>query len=64
MAAAGLPTDGLLAEGDFTFASGTAAATRLLGGPDRPTAIIASSDQMALATLEVARERDLDVPGR
>ncbi|WP_432767584.1 MAG: substrate-binding domain-containing protein [Sphingopyxis sp.] len=64
MAAAGLPTDGLLAEGDFTFASGTAAATRLLGGPDRPTAIIASSDQMALATLEVARERDLDVPGQ
>ena len=30
--------------------------------PKRPTAIIASNDQMTLATLEVARERGLSVP--
>ena len=62
MAAAGLPTDDLLAEGDFSAASGEAAARQLLALPDRPTAIIASNDQMSLATLGVARERGLDVP--
>ncbi|MFN3434261.1 MAG: LacI family DNA-binding transcriptional regulator [Sphingomonas sp.] len=62
MASAGLATDGLLAQGDFGFASGRAAATALLGGPIPPSAIIASNDQMALATLELARERGLSVP--
>src|SRR3546814_13760062 len=56
-------TDGLLVEGDFTFASGAAAARQLLDRANPPTAIIASSDQMALATLEVARDRGLGVPG-
>lgn len=59
---AGLATDGLLAQGDFGYASGEAAARQLLDGPKRPTAIIASSDPMALAVLEVAREKGLDVP--
>ncbi|MGN3974225.1 LacI family DNA-binding transcriptional regulator [Tsuneonella sp. SYSU-LHT278] len=62
MIEAGLPTDGLLAEGDFSFASGERAASRLLDRPDPPTAIIASNDQMALATLEHARSRGLSVP--
>ncbi|WP_084758280.1 LacI family DNA-binding transcriptional regulator [Sphingopyxis macrogoltabida] len=62
MAEAGVATDGLLAEGDFGFASGEAAAAQLLDGADRPTAIIASNDQMALATLETARSRGLEVP--
>ncbi len=62
MAAAGLDTTGLLAAGDFSHASGRAAALRLLDPPDRPTAIIASNDQMAIATLEVARELGLAVP--
>lgn len=62
MADARLSTDGLLAQGDFGFASGRAAATALLDGANPPTAIVASSDQMALATLELARERGLDVP--
>lgn len=62
MAAAGAATDGLLAAGDFSYASGEAAARQLLSGPDRPTAIIASNDQMALATLEVARALGLAVP--
>ncbi|MXO59476.1 LacI family DNA-binding transcriptional regulator [Altererythrobacter salegens] len=62
MAEAGVPTDGLLERGDFSFASGEKAARKLLKSPQRPTAIIASNDQMALATLKVARELGLDVP--
>jgi LacI family transcriptional regulator len=62
MDAAGLPADGLLAAGDFTYASGKAAAAQLLGASPAPTAIVASNDQMALATLEVGRERGLAVP--
>jgi LacI family transcriptional regulator len=62
MAEAGLSIDGLLANGDFSYASGQQAAHQLLAGPDRPTAIIASNDQMALATLEVARALRLSVP--
>jgi len=62
MEEAGLPCDGLLAEGDFGFASGERAAEKLLDLDAPPTAIIASSDQMSLAVLEVARRRGLDVP--
>lgn len=63
MAEAGLPTDGLLAEGDFSYASGEAAARRLLGASPPATAIIVSNDQMALATLDVAHDLGLSVPG-
>ena len=62
MEAAGLPCDGLCAEGDFGYASGKAAAEQLLALADPVTAIIASSDQMAGATLDLARERGLRVP--
>jgi LacI family transcriptional regulator len=62
MAAAGLDQSGLLAQGDFSFASGEQAARDLLERPDRPTAIIASNDQMALAVLETARALGLGVP--
>lgn len=62
MAAAGLDTGGLLAKGDFSFASGEAAARHLLGLADPATAIIASNDQMALAALDVARDMELAVP--
>lgn len=61
MQAAGLSTD-LCERGDFTYASGEDAARRLLAEQDRPTAIIASNDQMALATNAVARELGLAVP--
>ena len=60
---AGLRHDDLCEKGDFGFESGMVAASRLLNRADPPTAIIASSDQMALGTLEVARERGLEVPG-
>lgn len=59
---AGLPHEGLLAQGDFSYTSGEHAATELLDLPEPPTAIVASNDQMALATLEVARKRGIDVP--
>ena len=62
MDTAGLKTDGLLALGDFSHASGRAAALNLLMRADPPTAIIASNDQMTLATLELARERGMAVP--
>ncbi len=62
MSGAGLSTDDLLQQGDFSFASGRSAAERLLDRSERPTAVVASNDQMALATLEVARTLGLDVP--
>jgi len=62
MAASGFRTDNLFVEGDFSFASGEAAARKLLGPVDRATAIIGSNDQMTLAALDVAREFGLRVP--
>ncbi|HEY0623200.1 LacI family DNA-binding transcriptional regulator [Sphingomonas sp.] len=61
MAEAGLSTDGLLAQGDFSHQSGRDATPLLLEAG--ATAIVASNDQMTLGALEVARERGLDVPG-
>lgn len=62
MAGAGFDCSGLLAEGDFSYVSGEAATRQLLNGANPPTAIIASNDQMALATLEVARSMGFSVP--
>ena len=62
MAERGLTTQSLLAQGDFSFASGEQAAHALLTSPTRPSAIIASNDQMALAALQVARRLNLRVP--
>lgn len=62
MAAAGFATEGLLARGDFGYESGARAAAALLDGATPPTAIVASSDRMTLAALEVARERGIEVP--
>lgn len=62
MSESGLGVDGMLAEGDFSFASGERAAEALLSLEHPPTAIIASNDQMALATLERAKNRGLIVP--
>ncbi|WP_324826707.1 LacI family DNA-binding transcriptional regulator [Qipengyuania zhejiangensis] len=59
---AGLAHDDLCARGDFGFDSGLVAATELLDLADPPTAIIASSDQMTLATMEVAQQRGLVIP--
>ena len=59
---AGLSTDDLCQRGDFGFESGAAAAEKLLSLAPAPTAIIASSDQMTLAALALARKHGLRVP--
>jgi LacI family transcriptional regulator len=51
-----------VAPGDFTFASGVEATRQLLAPGEPVTAILASSDQMALAALQVARAQGLEVP--
>ena len=56
--------DKLIAEGDYTFASGMAAAARLLDGPAPPTAIFACNDLMAAGVLKAAEQRGLAVPGQ
>ncbi|WP_370177607.1 LacI family DNA-binding transcriptional regulator [Alteriqipengyuania sp.] len=62
LAQAGIPSDGLSAGGDFSYDSGFAAAEKLLVRDPRPTAILASNDQMAMAAMDVAAERGLAVP--
>jgi len=51
-----------IAQGDFSFASGLAAAEQLLDQARPPTAIFASNDDMAAAVVSVAHRRHLDVP--
>jgi LacI family transcriptional regulator len=62
MADAGLAHEDLIARGDFSYESGVTAANELLDLKDRPTAIIAGNDQMALAVLDIANKRGLKVP--
>ncbi len=62
MAAAGLDHGDLLAEGDFGYESGEKGARQLLSLEEPVTGIIASSNQMALASLTVARTQGLEVP--
>ena len=64
MRAAGLEANALVAHGDFTFRSGEEAARRWLALPQPPTGIVASSDQMSLGALEVAKSANFDVPGK
>ncbi|MFZ0266086.1 LacI family DNA-binding transcriptional regulator [Caulobacter sp.] len=52
-----------IAQGDFSFTSGLAAAEQLLDAAPPPTAIFASNDDMAAAAVSVAHRRHLDVPG-
>lgn len=63
MAAHGLEVPAeYLAQGLFTYRSGLDAATRLLSQPDPPSAIFASNDDMAAATVAVAHRLNFDVP--
>jgi LacI family transcriptional regulator len=65
LAAAGIPVDEtLLRPGQFVSEFGRQAARELLTLDQPPTAIFAANDLTALATLEVAAELDIDVPGR
>ena len=57
------PDPDLVAQGFFTYLSGLEAAERLLSLASAPTAIFASNDDMAAATVAAAHRRGLDVPG-
>jgi LacI family transcriptional regulator len=60
LTAAGLQPS-LSLDGDFTYASGFEAASRLLAS-DAPTAIFAANDQMALGAMDAAWAAGLSVP--
>ena len=52
----------LIASGNFTYRSGLEAAEHLLALEQRPTAIFASNDDMAAATIAAAHRHHLDIP--
>ncbi|WP_343614222.1 LacI family DNA-binding transcriptional regulator [Novosphingobium sp.] len=56
------PDPSLVAQGYFTYRSGLEAAGTILDAHDAPTAIFASNDDMAAATVATAHARQLDVP--
>jgi LacI family transcriptional regulator len=63
MAEAGLAVqDHYVVQGAFTYRSGLDAANVLLTMAERPSAIFASNDDMAAATVAVAHRMHLDVP--
>ncbi|MDX6302364.1 MAG: hypothetical protein QOF53_3578, partial [Nocardioidaceae bacterium] len=57
-----LPEAELMHRGNLDVPSGRAAASALLDLPERPTAIFAFNDNMAIGALQAARERGLEVP--
>jgi LacI family transcriptional regulator len=58
-----VPVDAeLMSWGRFNYESGLDVATRWLARPDRPTAILTSSDSQAMGVVEAARRAGLRVP--
>ncbi|WIA55504.1 LacI family DNA-binding transcriptional regulator [Sphingobium sp. WTD-1] len=55
--------DALVEQGFFTYRSGLDAAEHILARDNPPTAIFASNDDMAAATVAIAHRNGLDVPG-
>jgi LacI family transcriptional regulator, repressor for deo operon, udp, cdd, tsx, nupC, and nupG len=63
LAAAGIPHDPALeTDGGFTVRGGMEAMDLLLSRPDRPTAVFAAGDEMAMGAAHVARQAGLRVP--
>lgn len=61
--AAGAPlVQAWVKQGDFNYRTGVDCAEELLAGPNRPTAIFASNDEMALGVMMVANRLGLRVP--
>lgn len=61
--AAGLPVDpDLIVRGNFSFASGANAIVKLLAVPERPTAVFATSDAMALGAMAMASRLGFRIP--
>ena len=64
MSDSGLPMPPeVIAQGMFNYRSGLDAAEKLLSVDPRPSAIFASNDDMAAATVAIAHRLGLDVPG-
>ncbi len=64
LAAAGIPAAAeLQVTSDFTEAGGVAAAVELLGLPERPTAVFAANDAMAVGALNAFIDAGLSIPG-
>lgn len=64
LAEAAMPFDpNLVSQGYFTYRSGRDAADQILDQDPPPTAIFASNDDMAAATVAIAHGRGLEVPG-
>jgi LacI family transcriptional regulator len=60
----GLPVPrGYVAHGDFFLPSGHVAMRQLLALADRPTAVFAAGDEMAVGALHAISDAGLDVPG-
>ncbi|NQE62770.1 LacI family DNA-binding transcriptional regulator [Caulobacter sp. RHG1] len=60
----GLPVaNGWVRQGDFTFQSGVEQTKAMLAMPERPTAIFASNDDMALGCMAAIAEAGLMTPG-
>ncbi|MFL5480381.1 MAG: substrate-binding domain-containing protein, partial [Gemmatimonadaceae bacterium] len=57
------PDPTLERNGDFTEAGGYLAALALLALKDRPTAIFAANDSMAIGALSALRESGVEIPG-
>lgn len=57
------PAEAPVEQGYFTYRSGLVATERMLASEKRPTAIFASNDDMAAATVNAAHRAGLDVPG-
>ncbi|RYG36815.1 LacI family transcriptional regulator [bacterium] len=54
--------DRWIAMGDYTFPGPVEELTRMLSLPDRPTAVFAANDEMAIGVIKVAKEMRLRVP--
>ncbi|GAT66005.1 LacI family DNA-binding transcriptional regulator [Planomonospora sp. ID91781] len=63
LAGLGLPArDGLVVEGDFYLSGGYAAMRRLLEADERPDAVFAAGDEMAIGAMRAIAEAGLKVP--
>ncbi|OJX40530.1 MAG: hypothetical protein BGO78_05955 [Chloroflexi bacterium 44-23] len=57
-----LPEDSTILQGDFTIESGRRLGLEILSMANRPTAIFAASDPMAIGVLQIAHDLALSIP--